>query len=79
MYLMVACRWFLPPSVIPESFQGTWTKQRFPLLSFEAFGSWSYRLAGEAATIGHGLDAEVVVTGWRAMGSSGNSRSLVFA
>ncbi|KAL0650916.1 hypothetical protein Bca4012_093607 [Brassica carinata] len=79
MYLMVACRWFLPPSVIPESFQSVWTKQRFLLLSFEAFSSWSYRLAGEATTIGRGLDAEVEVTGWRAMGSSGNSRSLVFA
>ncbi|KAF3512182.1 hypothetical protein F2Q69_00002308 [Brassica cretica] len=31
------------------------------------------------ATIGRGLDTEVEVTGWRAMGSSGNSRSLVFA
>jgi len=33
------------------------------LLSFEAFGSWSYRLAGEAATIGRGLDAEVELIG----------------
>ena len=31
--------------------QGAWTEQRFPLLSYEASGSWSYRLACEAATI----------------------------
>ncbi|CAN7121573.1 unnamed protein product, partial [Brassica rapa subsp. narinosa] len=31
--------------------QGVWTEQRFPLSRYEASGSWSYRLACEAATI----------------------------
>ncbi|CAF2152739.1 BnaA01g22470D [Brassica napus] len=31
--------------------QGVWTEQRFPLSSYEVSGSWSYRLAGEAAAI----------------------------
>ncbi|KAF2550884.1 hypothetical protein F2Q68_00033772 [Brassica cretica] len=31
--------------------QGVWTEQRFPLSNYEVSGSWSYRLAGEAATI----------------------------
>ncbi|KAF3524782.1 hypothetical protein F2Q69_00046890 [Brassica cretica] len=31
--------------------QGVWTEQRFPLSSYEVSGSWSYRLAGEAAAL----------------------------
>lgn len=58
---------------------GTWTEQRFPLWCFEAFSFWSYRLAGEAAIITHSLSAEVEVIRWQAIGSSGNSRSLIFA
>ena len=43
--------------------QGVWTEQRFPLSSYEVSGSWSYRLAGEAAAI-----SVVWVQKWRLLG-----------